>query len=123
MAYSVTVFTARDLPQYSVQPKIYKADEHRIPPDRIDSHAFYVIEKLRQAGYSAYLVGGGVRDLLLEERPKDFDVSTSARPEEIKSLFRNAILIGRRFRLAHIRFGKKVIEVSTFRREIRRRPT
>lgn len=74
-----------------------------------------MIQKLRQAGHTAYLVGGGVRDLLLGQRPKDFDVSTSAKPEEIKSLFRNAILIGRRFRLAHIRFGKKVIEVSTFR--------
>lgn len=98
-----------------MQPKIYHVDEHQIAPDKIDTHAFYVIQKLRQAGHTAYLVGGGVRDLLLGQRPKDFDVSTSAKPEEIKSLFRNAILIGRRFRLAHIRFGKKVIEVSTFR--------
>lgn len=98
-----------------MQPKIYHVDEHKIAPDKIDTHAFYVIQKLRQAGHTAYLVGGGVRDLLLGTRPKDFDVSTSARPEEIKSLFRNAILIGRRFRLAHIRFGQKVIEVSTFR--------
>lgn len=98
-----------------MQPKIYSVDEHRIPPDKIDTHAFYVIEKLRQAGHSAYLVGGGVRDLLLGQRPKDFDVSTSAKPEEIRALFRNAILIGRRFRLAHIRFGQKIIEVSTFR--------
>ncbi len=74
-----------------------------------------MIHKLRQAGYKAYLVGGGVRDLLLGQKPKDFDISTSARPEEIRSLFRNAILIGRRFRLAHIRFGKKILEVSTFR--------
>lgn len=98
-----------------MQPKIYHVDEHQIAPDKIDTHAFYVIQKLREAGHTAYLVGGGVRDLLLGERPKDFDVSTSAKPEEIKTLFRNAILIGRRFRLAHIRFGKKVIEVSTFR--------
>ena len=98
-----------------MQPKIYTVDEHRIPPEKIDSHAFYVIEKLRQAGHKAYLVGGGVRDLLLNQRPKDFDVSTSASPEEIRSLFRNAILIGRRFRLAHIRFGNKIIEVATFR--------
>lgn len=98
-----------------MQPKIYPVDEHKIAPDKIDTHAFYVIQKLRQAGHTAYLVGGGVRDLLLGKQPKDFDVSTSAKPEEIKSLFRNAILIGRRFRLAHIRFGKKVIEVSTFR--------
>lgn len=98
-----------------MQPKIYTVDEHRILPEKIDSHAFYVIEKLREAGHSAYLVGGGVRDLLLGQKPKDFDVSTSASPEEIRSLFRNAILIGRRFRLAHIRFGQKIIEVATFR--------
>ena len=98
-----------------MQPKIYEVDEHQIAPDKIDTHAFYVIQKLRQAGHIAYLVGGGVRDLLLGYLPKDFDVSTSAKPEEIRGLFRNAILIGRRFRLAHIRFGQKVIEVSTFR--------
>lgn len=73
------------------------------------------MEKLRNAGYVAYLVGGSVRDLLLGRKPKDFDISTSAKPEEIKSLFRNSILIGRRFRLAHIRFGSKILEVSTFR--------
>jgi poly(A) polymerase len=98
-----------------VQPKIYTLEEHHISPDKIDPHAYYVIQKLRQAGYPAYLVGGGVRDLLLNQRPKDFDVSTAAKPEEIRALFRNAILIGRRFRLAHIRFGKKIIEVATFR--------
>lgn len=98
-----------------MQPKVYAIDEHQIALDQIDEHAEYVIRKLRQSGYKAYLVGGGVRDLLLKKKPKDFDVSTSARPEEIRSLFRNAILIGRRFRLAHIRFGQKIIEVSTFR--------
>lgn len=98
-----------------MQPKIYPLEEHQIALQKVDEHAFYVIQKLRQAGHIAYLVGGGVRDLLLKQKPKDFDVSTSAKPEEIKALFRNAILIGRRFRLAHVRFGKKVIEVSTFR--------
>lgn len=98
-----------------MQPKIYSIEQHQIPKDKVDEHALYVIEKLRQAGYMAYLVGGGVRDLLLQKKPKDFDISTSARPEEIRSLFRNCILIGRRFRLAHIRFGKKILEVSTFR--------
>lgn len=98
-----------------MQPKIYSLDDHSIAPDKIDRHAYYVIQKLRAAGYDAYLVGGSVRDLLLQERPKDFDISTSAKPEEIKSLFRNSILIGKRFRLAHVRFGKKIIEVSTFR--------
>lgn len=108
--YSLTNILERKL-----EPKIYPVDEHKIAPDKIDTHAFYVIQKLRSAGHTAYLVGGGVRDLLLGTRPKDFDVSTSAKPEEIRALFRNAILIGRRFRLAHIRFGTKVIEVSTFR--------
>lgn len=98
-----------------MQPKIYQFTEHQIAPQKIDPQAYYVIQKLRQAGFTAYLVGGGVRDLLLNQTPKDFDISTSARPEQIKALFRNAILIGRRFRLAHIRFGKKVIEVATFR--------
>ncbi|NGX49963.1 MAG: Poly(A) polymerase I [Candidatus Anoxychlamydiales bacterium] len=97
-------------------PKVYSIDEHRIPTFKIDKQAYYVIEKLRQNGFISFLVGGGVRDLLLNVRPKDFDISTSAKPEEIKKLFkRSCILIGRRFRLAHIRFGKKIIEVSTFR--------
>lgn len=98
-----------------VDPKIYQAHEHLIPLEKVDPHAVEVIQRLRQAGYKAYLVGGGVRDLLLNTTPKDFDISTSAKPEEIRRLFRNAILIGRRFRLAHIRFGKKILEVSTFR--------
>lgn len=98
-----------------MRPKTYSFEEHRIPLEKIDPHVILIIQKLKEAGHTAYLVGGGVRDLLLKQRPKDFDVSTSARPEEIRALFRNAILIGRRFRLAHIRFGKKIIEVSTFR--------
>lgn len=98
-----------------MQPKVYSFGEHKIAPDKVDKEASYVIQKLREAGHTAYLVGGGVRDLLLGQAPKDFDVSTSAKPEEVRALFRNAILIGRRFRLAHIRFGRKVIEVSTFR--------
>ena len=85
------------------------------PLKGVDPDALYVMEKLRQAGYTAYLVGGSVRDLVLQKTPKDYDISTSAKPEEIKRLFRNCILIGRRFRLAHIRFGKKILEVSTFR--------
>jgi poly(A) polymerase len=98
-----------------VQPRIYTADEHRIELEKIDRHAHYVIQKLREEGHAAYLVGGGVRDLLLGRRPKDFDISTSASPEEVRQIFRNSILIGRRFRLVHVRFGQKVIEVSTFR--------
>lgn len=96
-------------------PKIYPHDEHRLPLDEIDQDALFVMEKLSKAGYIAYLVGGSVRDLLLRQKPKDYDISTSALPEEIRKLFRNCILIGRRFRLAHIRFGRKILEVSTFR--------
>lgn len=98
-----------------MKPKIYSKNKHHIVNDRIDSDALAVISRLKQAGYQAYAVGGCVRDLLLNKQPKDVDISTSAKPEEIKNLFHNCILIGRRFRLAHIRFGSKVIEVSTFR--------
>ncbi len=98
-----------------MQPKEYSKSLHNIPPEKIDGHAFYIIEKLKKAGFKAFLVGGSVRDLLLNVRPKDFDISTSAKPEEIKKLFKSCILIGKRFRLAHVRFGRKILEVSTFR--------
>jgi poly(A) polymerase len=85
--------------------------------DRIDPDAAKVVRRLERAGYQAYLVGGCVRDLLLGGKPKDFDVATNARPEDVRALFRNCRIIGRRFRLAHILFGGgKVIEVATFRR-------
>ena len=74
-----------------------------------------MLYRLRGAGYDAYLVGGGVRDMLLGREPKDFDIATNARPEEVKKLFRNCLLIGRRFRLAHVRFEGEIIEVATFR--------
>jgi len=99
-----------------VQPKVYTVSDHDITPSQVDPDALYVLDKLREAGYVAYLVGGSVRDLLLKRTPKDYDISTSALPEEIKQLFyKRCILIGLRFRLAHIRFGHKIIEVSTFR--------
>ena len=99
-----------------MQPKTYSNENHEINIERVDPNALFVIEKLQAAGHIAYLVGGSVRDLLVNKTPKDFDISTSAKPEEIKNIFkRKCLLIGRRFRLAHIRFGKKVIEVSTFR--------
>lgn len=85
----------------------YPFEVHQLAIDKIDPDALYVMEKLRAHGHTAYLVGGSVRDLLLDKKPKDFDISTSAEPEQIKQIFRNCILIGRRFRLAHIRFGKK----------------
>ncbi len=98
-----------------MEQKVIPFEEHQLPIGKVDHHALYIMEKLKAAGFISYLVGGGVRDLLLDTPPKDFDISTSAKPEEIKKLFHNSILIGRRFRLAHIRFGKKVFEVSTFR--------
>lgn len=99
-----------------VLPKTYIATDHDIDSALIDQDAKQVIETLRHAGYQAYLVGGSVRDLLTKTTPKDYDISTSAKPEEIKAIFqRRCILIGRRFRLAHIRFGHKIFEVATFR--------
>lgn len=99
-----------------MQPKIYHATDHDIDPILIDADALDIIKKLKEAGFVAYLVGGGVRDLLLKKKPKDFDISTSARPEQIKQIFqRSCLLIGRRFRLAHLRIGHKIFEVSTFR--------
>ena len=74
-----------------------------------------MLYRLRQSGYQAFLVGGGVRDLLLGREPKDFDVATDARPDEVRGIFRNCRLIGRRFRLAHVHFGREIIEVATFR--------
>jgi poly(A) polymerase len=81
----------------------------------ISENALKVLYRLKDAGYEAYLVGGGVRDLLLGREPKDFDVATDAHPEQIKEVFRNCRLIGRRFRLAHVHFGREIIEVATFR--------
>jgi poly(A) polymerase len=91
--------------------------DHSVSRDSIDPDAITVLYRLSRAGHVAYLVGGGVRDLLLGRKPKDFDIGTDAHPQQIKKLFRNCFLVGRRFRLAHIRFGTKVIETSTFRRQ------
>ncbi|PSW18545.1 polynucleotide adenylyltransferase [Photobacterium sanctipauli] len=95
--------------------QVYQRQEHGISRKDISENALKVLYRLNKAGYDAYLVGGGVRDLLLDKQPKDFDIATNATPEEIKQLFRNCRLIGRRFRLAHILFGRDVIEVATFR--------
>lgn len=91
--------------------------EHGISRKDIDEHALKVLYRLHKAGFHACLVGGAVRDLLLGQQPKDFDVATDATPEQVKALFRNCRLIGRRFRLAHIHFGRQIIEVATFRAE------
>ena len=88
---------------------------HSISRADISEGALKVLYRLKGAGFAAYMVGGGVRDLLLGREPKDFDIATNARPEEVKELFRNSRLIGRRFRLAHVRYGRDIIEVATFR--------
>jgi len=95
--------------------RIIPRDQHIISRANISKAALRVLYRLHDAGYAAYLVGGAVRDLLLGFRPKDFDVATDATPEEVKKLFRNCRLIGRRFRLAHVVFGPEIIEVATFR--------
>ncbi len=96
-------------------PVVCERAEHCISRKNIDPDALKVLYRLSGLGYTAYLVGGGVRDLLLGRQPKDFDVGTSATPAEVKRAFRNCFLIGRRFRLAHVRFGDKIIETATFR--------
>ncbi len=100
---------------YSDEARIISRAEHGISRKNIDESALKVLYRLNKAGYEAYLVGGAVRDLLLGHHPKDFDVATDATPEQVKELFRNCRLIGRRFRLAHIHFGRHIIEVATFR--------
>ena len=100
-----------------VAPTILPRSAHNISRSRIDEHTLKVLYRLHRSGYKAYLVGGSVRDLLLGRTPKDFDIGTDATPQQVKKLFRNCFLVGRRFRLAHIRFERdQVIEVATFRR-------
>ena len=99
-------------------PTTISRSEHIVSRRQIDGDALKVISRLQQHDFETYLVGGGVRDLLLERRPKDFDLGTSAHPQQIKALFRNCWIIGRRFRLAHVKFGDKTIEVATFRKQV-----
>jgi poly(A) polymerase len=100
------------------QPVVVPREEHTISRKQIDPDALRVLYRLHGEHFVAYLVGGSVRDLLLGRRPKDFDIGTSAHPYQVKRLFRNCWIIGRRFRLAHVRFGPKTIEVATFRRKL-----
>jgi len=99
-----------------VEARILERAQHPISRRNIDPNVLKVLYRLINAGHIAYLVGGGVRDLMLERRPKDFDVGTSAHPHQVRELFRNSRLVGRRFRLAHVFFGPQNIEVATFRR-------
>ncbi|EGA72044.1 poly(A) polymerase [Vibrio sinaloensis DSM 21326] len=94
---------------------IITRQEHNVSRKKISDNALKVLYRLHGAGFDAYLVGGGVRDSLLGQQPKDFDIATNATPEQIRQLFKNCRLIGRRFRLAHIMFGRDIIEVATFR--------
>jgi len=102
-------------PTSGTQPRVYTRSEHPISRKLIAPNALRVLYRLREGGHEAYLVGGCLRDIILGIEPKDFDVATSARPEQVKRLFRNCRLIGRRFRLAHVVYGREIIEVATFR--------
>jgi len=95
--------------------KILNASEHPLSPESVSPHACLVVQTLQNAGFQAFIVGGGVRDLMMKLKPKDFDIATDARPEQIRQLFRNSRLIGRRFRIAHVYFHHEILEVSTFR--------
>ncbi len=99
----------------NASPRVLTRPEHCLSRKRISPNALKVLYRLHRAGYLAYLVGGGVRDLLLGRDPKDFDIGTNARPEEVRRLFKNSRIIGRRFRLVHVFFRGEVVEVSTFR--------
>ncbi len=104
-----------NLPSTQFPHVVIPRSEHSISRAAISPNALKVLYRLKEAGYEAFLVGGAVRDLLLGITPKDFDVATNALPDEVRRLFRNCRLIGRRFRLAHVHFGSEIIEVATFR--------
>ena len=101
--------------QVFTAPVVIRRPEHTLSRSNVSRNALKVLYRLKSCGHQAFVVGGGVRDLLLGLSPKDFDLATDARPEQVRKLFRNCRLIGRRFRLAHVRFGREVIEVVTFR--------
>ncbi|WP_447554280.1 polynucleotide adenylyltransferase PcnB [Vreelandella sp. EE22] len=104
-----------DSPAEALTPHVILRSEHPISRQQISDAALKVLYRLDGAGFGAYLVGGCIRDALLGKMPKDFDVATNATPEQVRDLFRNSRLIGRRFRIVHVRFGREVIEVTTFR--------
>ncbi|AGF47842.1 poly(A) polymerase [Candidatus Kinetoplastibacterium crithidii TCC036E] len=98
-----------------MKPKIVKQNKHNINIDNISTNAIKVCETLQKAGFVSYIVGGAIRDLIVGLKPKDFDIATNASPEEVRSLFRRAYIIGKRFRIVHVIMGKELIEISTFR--------
>lgn len=107
-----------DVPAVPTALRVIPRDQHTISRKDISPNALRVLYRLRESGHHGYLVGGAVRDLLVDGHPKDFDIATDATPEEVKALFRNCRLIGRRFRLAHVVFGREIIEVATFRANV-----
>ena len=107
------VFSGR--PDTEREPQVIPFEQHGVSRDRISNSARKVVAGLQEAGFAAFVVGGAVRDLLLDLEPKDFDVATSATPEEVRATFRRSRIIGRRFRLVHVMFGSETVEVSTFR--------
>ena len=101
--------------QENSSPELYTQSQHKIEIKQIDFHAREIIDSLNKSGFKAYLVGGCIRDLVLNKNPKDFDVVTDATPEQIKKAIPRSRIIGRRFKLVHVRKGRKITEVSTFR--------
>ncbi|MCL7941284.1 polynucleotide adenylyltransferase PcnB [Halomonas sp. ATCH28] len=110
-----SLFGPQDAPAGSTGPRIIPRQEHPVSRQHFSDAALKVLYRLHNAGFQAFLVGGCIRDALLGHMPKDFDVATDATPEQVKDLFRNSRIIGRRFRIVHVRFGREVIEVTTFR--------
>ncbi len=115
MSTSEVLLSKRAPAGTTTEPRIIPRPEHCISRADISKNALKVLYRLKDAGFQAFLVGGAVRDLLIGLKPKDFDVATDADPDQVRDLFRNSRLIGRRFRLAHVRFGRDIIEVATFR--------
>ena len=121
--YIERLFGRRDrVTHKDARPVIYAKDKHNIQREHISRCARRTCEELQRAGYAAFVVGGAVRDLLLGFRPKDFDVATSATPEEVRSVFRRSRIIGRRFQIVHVLCGPEVVETSTFRAHFAREP-
>ncbi|KAA0010904.1 polynucleotide adenylyltransferase PcnB [Billgrantia pellis] len=114
-AHLKTLFGPQETSGGQTGPRVIPRDQHPVSRQQFSEPALKVLYRLHNAGFEAYLVGGCIRDSLLGQRPKDFDVATEATPEQIRELFRNSRIIGRRFRIVHVRFGREVIEVTTFR--------
>jgi len=113
--FSLPIISALAKSSPTLSHKTIEREKHNISRRHISRSALKVMQRLGDGGYEAYLVGGGVRDLLLDDSPKDFDIATNATPEQVKYLFRNSRIIGRRFKIVHVRFGREIIEVTTFR--------